>query len=167
MNANEIVSQLSTSNIVELMGCDSVDGMRKCAEEKGLFPEGTSEDARDAALEEIAIIQSWANAHITSCGLIADVGLPEKGLLDLQATGVELPKWMDSHEFEAAYAHLRFFGQIWEQIPVDELVRVAELPGRLDRDALAAAAGLSPEEADELTRTIVAEAARRPSHLRH
>ena len=25
----------------------------------------------------------------------------------------------------------------------------------------------TPEEADELTRTIVAEAARRPSHLRH
>ena len=39
MNANEIVSQLSTSAIVELMGCDSVDGMRKCAEEKGLFPD--------------------------------------------------------------------------------------------------------------------------------
>ena len=53
MNANEIVSQLSTSIIVELMGCDSVDGMRKCAEEKGLFPEGTSEDARDAALDDL------------------------------------------------------------------------------------------------------------------
>ena len=167
MNANEIVSQLSTSTIVELMGYDSIDGMRGYAAEKGLIPEGTSAEARDAAYEEIAKIQSWANAHITSCGLIADVSLPEKGLLDLQATGVELPDWMDGHEFEAAYAYLRFFGQIWDQIPVDELVRVAELPGRLDRDALAAAAGLSPEEADELTRTIVAEAARRPSHLRH
>ena len=124
-------------------------------------------EARDAAYEEIAKIQSWANAHITSCGLIADVSLPEKGLLDLQATGVELPDWMDGHEFEAAYAYLRFFGQIWDQIPVNELVRVAELPGRLDRDALAAAAGLSPEEARELTRTIVVDAARRPSHLRH
>lgn len=166
MNANEIVSQLSTSAIVELMGCDSVDGMRRCAEEKGLIPKETSEDARNVAFGEVARIQSWANAHITSCGLIADVSLPEKGLLDLQATGIELPDWMDGHEFEAAYAYLRFFGQIWDQIPVDELVRVAELPGRLDRDALATAAGLSVEEAKELTRTIVADAARRPSHLR-
>ena len=49
MNANGIVSQLSTSTIVELMGYDSIDGMRGYAAEKGLIPEGTSAEARDAA----------------------------------------------------------------------------------------------------------------------